>query len=81
MIRTTRSTVVFKHPFTLTESVGELPSGEYAIEVDEEELGPAADRTAHRRVAVYFYVTDGTSTRTIVIEPTALAEALETDAG
>ena len=80
MVRTTASTVVFRHPFTLNTTVGELPAGNYEIEVDEEEIGSSVDRTVHRRVAVYFYVTDGPSTRTIVIEPRALDEALERDA-
>ena len=79
-MRTTTSTVIFKQPFTLNESVGELPAGEYEIEVDEEEIGPAADRTAYRRVATYLYVTTGTSTRTIVLDSKTLKAALDRDA-
>jgi hypothetical protein len=71
--------VVFSHPFTLDKDVGELPAGQYEIEVDEQEIGPAGVRMAYRRVATYLYVTQGASTRTIVTEPKALDAALERD--
>ena len=80
MVRTTRSKVTFNHPFTLNGSVGELPAGEYEVEVDEEEIGLATDRMAYRRVATYFYITTRASTRMIVLESNALETALEKDA-
>jgi hypothetical protein len=80
ILRTTKSTVIFRHPFTLDKSAGELPAGEYEIEVDEEEIGPAADRMAYRRVATFFYVTVGASWRTILLDSKALEAALERDA-
>ena len=79
-MRTTISRVTFAHPFTLDRSVGELPPGEYEIEVDEEEIGPAADRIAYRRGAIYFHVKTGASTRMIVIDSKALEAALAEDA-
>ena len=79
-MRTTRSKVTFAYPFTLSKTVGELPAGDYEIEVDEEEIGPAADRMAYRRVATYFYVSVGASTRMHVIDSAALAAALTEDA-
>jgi hypothetical protein len=77
-MRTTRSTVSFQHPFTLNRDVGELPPGSYEIEIDEDEL-QATDRTAFRRVAIYFFVQSSGSTRTIVVKPTDLETALERD--
>lgn len=79
-MRTTKSKVTFAHPFTLSRAVGELPAGDYEIEVDEEEIGPAADRMAYRRVATYFYVTVGASTRMHVIDSVTLDAALTEDA-
>ena len=77
-MRTRTSTVVFQHPFTLNRDVGELPPGSYGIEIDEEEI-QATDRTAYRRVAIYLYVQNSASTRTIVVKPTDLESALERD--
>jgi hypothetical protein len=77
-MRTTRSTVSFQRPFTLNRDVGELPAGSYDIEIDEEEL-QATDRTAYRRIAIYFFLQSSASTRTIVVNPTDLETALERD--
>ena len=77
-MRTRTSTVVFQHPFTLNRDVGELPPGSYDVEIDEEEI-QATDRTAYRRVAIYLYVQDSASTRTIVVKPADLESALERD--
>jgi len=77
-MRTRRSTVSFQRPFTLNRDVGELPPGSYEIEIDEDEI-QATDRTAYRRVAIYFYVQTSASTRTIVVNPTDLETALERD--
>ena len=54
-MRTRKATVSFHCPFTLNRDVGELPPGSYDIEIDEEEI-QLTDRTAYRRVAIYFYV-------------------------
>jgi hypothetical protein len=77
-MRTRRSTVSFERPFTLNRDVGELPSGSYEIEIDEDEI-QATDRTAYRRVAIYFYVQSSASTRTIVVNPIDLEAALVRD--
>lgn len=77
-MRTRPSTVGFQYPFTLNRDVGELPPGTYAIEIDEEEI-QATDRTAYRRIAIYFYVENSASTRTIVVSPADLESALERD--
>jgi hypothetical protein len=78
-MRTRKATVSFQRPFTLNRDVGELPAGRYDIEIDEEEI-QASDRTAYRRVAIYFYVKSSASTRTVVVNPTDLESALERDA-
>jgi hypothetical protein len=74
----TQSTVTFQRPFTLNRGVGELPPGTYDIEIDEEEI-QAIDRTAYRRVAIYFYVQKSASTRTIAVTPADLESALKRD--
>jgi hypothetical protein len=77
-MRTRSSTVTFRHPFTLTRDLGELPAGTYEIEIDEEEI-QAIDRAAYRRVAIYFYVESSASTRTITVTPVDLESALKRD--
>jgi hypothetical protein len=79
MMRTTKSTVTFHDPFILNRDVGELPAGNYNIEIDEEEI-PTLSRTALRRTAIYFYVEKQGSTRTLVIDPGDLEGALSRDA-
>ena len=77
-MHTRKSTVSFQCPFTLNRDVGELPPGSYDIEIDEEEI-QLTDRTAYRRVAIYFYVQNSASTRTVVVSPTDLDSAMERD--
>jgi hypothetical protein len=77
-MRTRKSTVIFERPFTLNKGVGELPPGSYDIEIDEEEI-QAIDRTASRWIAIYLYVQNPASTRTIVVNPADLDSALERD--
>ena len=75
-MRTRKSTVTFERPFTLNRDVGELPSGSYDIEIDEEEI-QAADRTAYREATIYLYVKNAASTRMIVLSPAELESALK----
>ena len=77
-MRTRKSTISFQNPFTLNRDVGELPPGSYDIEIDEEAI-QAPDRTAYRRVAIYFYVRSSASTRMIVLTPAELESAMERD--
>jgi hypothetical protein len=77
-MRTTRSEVTFERPFVLNMDVGELPAGTYQIDTDEEEI-LVSDRTAYRRTALYFYVSNGPSTRMLVIDPHDLDSALGRD--
>lgn len=75
-MRTRKSTVTFQRPFTLNRVVGELSSGSYDIEIDEEEI-QAADRTAYREATIYLYVKNAASTRMIVLRPAELESALK----
>jgi hypothetical protein len=77
-MRTTKSTVTFRSPFTLNDSVGDLPSGTYDIEIDEEEI-PGTERTAYRRVTTLLFVQSHGSTRTLTVDSKHLEEALRRD--
>jgi hypothetical protein len=77
-IRTRKAIVSFLGPFTLNREVGELPAGTYDIDVDEEAI-QAHERTAYRRINIYFYVRSPSSTRTIIATPADFDKALERD--
>jgi len=78
-MRTTKSRVTFDAPFTLSDSVGELPAGTYHIEVDEEEI-LGSERAAYRRVTTLLFVQCRGTTRTLTIDPKHLEAALQRDA-
>jgi len=54
-MRSTRSTMTFSNPFTLSGYSGELPAGDYEILV-EEELLQGLSFEAYRRTATYLTV-------------------------
>jgi hypothetical protein len=54
-MRSTRSTVTFPHPFTLSGYSDELPAGEYEVLV-EEELLEGLSFAAYRRTGTYLTV-------------------------
>lgn len=78
--RTDRSSVTFAHPFTISAIVGELPAGNYDIEVDEERIGPSTEWVAYRRLAAYLFVPTSSSVTMVVINPKALDDDLARDA-
>lgn len=78
-MRTIKSSVTFCRPFTLNDSVGELPAGTYNIEMDEEEL-QGIERTAYRRVATLLFVQGQGTTSALTIDPKHLEAALQRDA-
>ncbi|WP_037503146.1 hypothetical protein [Sphingomonas jaspsi] len=78
-MRTTKSTITFRSPFSLNSDVGELPAGTYDVEIDEEEI-LAVSHTGYRRTAAYIYVNSPGSTRMLVFDPAQLDAALERDA-
>lgn len=77
-MRTRKSTVTFQKPFIVNPNVGELSAGSYDIEIDEEEIC-ATDRVSYLRTAIYLYVQEGASTRTVAATPKELDFALERD--
>jgi len=78
-VRTIKSTVTFNRPFSLNDSLGELPAGTYDIEVDEEEI-PGIERTPYHRVATLLFVRTPGTTRTLAIDQNQLEAALQKDA-
>lgn len=78
-MRTTKSVVTFRAPFTLNDLIGELPAGAYDIEVDEEEI-LGADRIAYRRIATHLFAQSRGATRTLTVDPNQLEAALQRDA-
>lgn len=78
--RTSKSSVTFAHPFTISAIVGELPAGNYDIEVDEERIGTSTEWIAYRRLAAYLFVPTPAGVRMVVIDPKALDDALAKDA-
>jgi hypothetical protein len=83
-MRSTRSTVTFSNPFTLSGYPGDLPPGDYEVLV-EEELLQGLSFEAYRRTATYLTVRgrgnvmpDATELR--AISDNDLKEALSRDA-
>ena len=78
-IRTTRTQVTFKAPFTLPELRGLQPAGTYEVDTDEECI-EGNEHTVYLRVATVLQVHSLRSTRFVTIDPAGLKEALERDA-
>lgn len=83
IMRSSRSTVTFSNPFTLSDHQGELPAGDYEVVV-EEELLQGLSFEAYRRTETYLIVrgTGAYAGRTELRTTTesALKEALGRDA-
>jgi hypothetical protein len=80
MMRTTRSQVTFNKPFQLAELDAPLPPGTYDIDTDEEVI-EGNERTAYVRTATMIHVRGIGSTRTVTINPSGLAAAMQQDEG
>jgi hypothetical protein len=78
-MRTTKSTVTFGASFILDITIGELPSGVYDVEIDEEEIS-GIETIAYRRVATWLIVKELGSTRSIAVDSAMLDFALRRDA-
>ncbi|MGH6894666.1 MAG: hypothetical protein ACREEP_20660 [Dongiaceae bacterium] len=82
--RTTKTTVTFTRPFSLSGFDGEQPAGSYSVETDEELLD-GVSFPAYRRMATMMQL-EGESGRKsgimqiAVIDPRHLAAALAADA-
>ena len=79
-IRTTRTTVTFRHPFSLKGAEGPLPAGDYRVLTDEEPIG-GLPSPAYRRVAtlIFSLVERPDAPPMFAIDPEDLAAALERD--
>ena len=78
-IRTTRSSVTFRSPFTLKGFRQPEPPGTYQIEIDEDVI-EGNDRTTYLRVATLLYIEAGGMIRTVTVDPADLQAALAQDA-
>ena len=81
--RTSRRTVTFTRPFSLSGIDGVQPAGSYTVETDEELL-PGLSFPAYRRVATLIFLParpgDAVSGRVATIGPLELEAAQERDA-
>lgn len=78
-IRTTRTQVTFKAPFSLPELDGLQPAGTYEVDTDEECI-EGNEHTVYLRVATVLQIHSLGSTRFVTINPAGLEAALERDA-
>ena len=81
-IRTTRKSVTFRRPFSLSAIETVQPSGTYTVDTDEE-LIEGLSFLAYRRVATLFHLPSMSSrvgvTEIITINPSELEAALKRD--
>jgi hypothetical protein len=82
MIRTTRKTVTFRRPFSLSAVDRILPSGTYAIDTDEE-LIDGLSFLAYRRTATLLHLPSISSragvSQMVTVNPDDLDAALKRD--
>ncbi len=78
-IRTTKSRVTFRAPFSLRGIDGVQPAGSYDVDTDEEAI-EGNGHTVYRRVATILYLTSHGVTLSCTIRPDDLAAALARDA-
>ena len=78
--RTTKKTVTFTRPFSLSGFDGEQPAGSYSVETDEELLD-GVSFAAYRRMATMMQLDAKSGVLQVaVIDPLQLAAALAADA-
>ena len=78
-IRTTRTKVTFKAPFSLPELDGLQSAGTYGVDTEEECI-EGNKHTVYLRVATVLQIHSLGSTRFVTIDPAGLEAALERDA-
>ena len=83
-VRTSRKTVTFTHPFTLSATDEVQPAGTYAVET-EEELLPNLSFAAYRRIATLIFLPSrpgsGIGEQVVEVDPAELEAAQKRDAG
>ena len=81
-IRTTRKTITFRRPFSLSAIDEVQPSGTYTVDTDEE-LIDGLSFLAYRRVATLLHLPSTSSrvgvTELVTVNPLELEAALKTD--
>jgi hypothetical protein len=83
-IRTTESTVTFRHPFLLSAFDAPYPAGTYRLVVDEEQIPDVSFRAWHRMATMLHTPaigTPGTSGEVFTITQEELEAALKADGG
>ena len=82
-IRTTETTVTFRHPFTLTAIDGIQPAGTYRLVTDEQQI-PGLSFVAFQRMTTALYLpsrpSPGCKREVVNVDPAELADALKADA-
>jgi hypothetical protein len=79
-VRTSRKSVTFTQPFSLTGFDEVQPAGTYTVETDEELL-PGLSFPAYRRVATLIFLRSRGVEEVVNIDPLELKAAQERDAG
>jgi hypothetical protein len=81
-VRTSETTVTFKHPFMLAAFDGPQPAGTYRLVTDEQEI-PGLSFSAFQRTATMLHLPalamSGRSTEVFLVDPADLIAALEAD--
>ena len=77
--RTSTSSVVFTHPFTLPGLGRFYPAGSYRLDADEEQLDVSFE--AWHRIATTIFLAEGPSRMAWLVTPADLAAALDADTG
>jgi hypothetical protein len=81
-MRTTETTITFRHPFVLTALDTPQPAGTYRLVIEEEEI-PGLSFVAFRRTATLLHIPAGPSpgqTRQVVqVDPVEWAAVVEAD--
>jgi hypothetical protein len=80
--RTTRTTVTFHRPFTLSSIEGSQPAGTYQLEAEEEQLEGVSFNAFRRTTMVLFLPANpapGATRHVVQVDPRELSEALLAD--
>jgi hypothetical protein len=80
--RTTRTTVTFHKPFTLSSVDGRQPAGTYQLEAEEEQVEGVSFGAFRRTTMLLFLPADpapGATRHVVQVDPRELSEALLAD--
>ena len=81
-MRTTETTITFRHPFVLTALDAPQPAGAYRLVIEEEEI-PGLSFVAFRRTATLLHLpalsTTGGTHQVVQVDPVEWAAVVEAD--